>query len=229
MQAWQVPRSGGLDVALPEFSDAAESSGRRTRAIGTCVGTAFAALPVPACPSDPRLPAGSQIMEHLRHIPPAPSVAFHERAPDTIDSSQLQARGAGLGGREGRVGKGEEWGTLWLAEGGEGEGVLAWRGVEEGGCTLRIGESWPSKRQTLRSARLSRGTKGMRREPSFPPPRLACRPAMQAMHISKHGEGGWREGDAAVHAQHGWRDEALAPGMQHLGVGAAGGRVTGTS
>ncbi|KAL6769853.1 HDA13 [Auxenochlorella protothecoides x Auxenochlorella symbiontica] len=40
-----------------------------------------------------------QIMEHLRHIPAAPSVAFHERAPDTLGMDDLQAGGGGGKGR----------------------------------------------------------------------------------------------------------------------------------
>lgn len=31
-------------------------------------------------------------MENLRHVAPAPSVAFHERAPDTLRPSDLQVR-----------------------------------------------------------------------------------------------------------------------------------------
>lgn len=40
-----------------------------------------------------------QIMEHLRHIPAAPSVAFHERAPDTLGMDDLQAGGGGGKGK----------------------------------------------------------------------------------------------------------------------------------
>lgn len=39
-----------------------------------------------------RPPTAAQIMENLRHVAPAPSVAFHERAPDTLRPSDLQVR-----------------------------------------------------------------------------------------------------------------------------------------
>ncbi|KAL6769855.1 HDA13 [Auxenochlorella protothecoides x Auxenochlorella symbiontica] len=56
-------------------------------------------------------------MEHLRHIPAAPSVAFHERAPDTLGMDDLQAtRGSSRSDGDGN----------WMMDGGL-QGEHSWR------------------------------------------------------------------------------------------------------